>query len=194
MSFMEPGQVFCLLGPNGSGTSTLFKCIMQLLTPVLHPHTGTLVKEASWTTRGFFQKSFHPAIIRPVTTSLAAFCRLSLVFMALVCLVTFLVPLFPVSAHAVPGPGPGTGNSPAGWTLLPPGPDQFPADAGVDENHRTTRQKSGIYHPWPQCRRCHSWHGSAHEKRRAGGRTKPKIMTKKWNNAGPNPILPGNFS
>lgn len=51
-----------------------------------------------------FRKFFPPTGIRPVTTSLAAFCRLSLVFTAIVCLVSFLVPLFLISAHAAPGP------------------------------------------------------------------------------------------
>lgn len=51
-----------------------------------------------------FRKFFPPTGIRPVTTSLAAFCRLSLVFTAIVCLVSFLIPLFLISAHAAPGP------------------------------------------------------------------------------------------
>ncbi|MCX5812933.1 MAG: ABC transporter ATP-binding protein [Proteobacteria bacterium] len=31
--FVEPGSVFCLLGPNGTGKSTLLKCISGLLYP-----------------------------------------------------------------------------------------------------------------------------------------------------------------
>lgn len=54
-----------------------------------------------------FPKFFRPAGIRPVAASFTAFCRLppvfsALVLPALVCLVTFLSPLFPVSAHAAP--------------------------------------------------------------------------------------------
>lgn len=47
----------------------------------------------------------HPVCFqKSPATSLADFSRLSLVFHALVCLGIFLVPLFPVSAHAAPGP------------------------------------------------------------------------------------------
>ncbi|MCF8139107.1 MAG: ABC transporter substrate-binding protein [Desulfotignum sp.] len=56
-----------------------------------------------------FQKPFHPAGSCPVAASLSDFCRFPLIFSALVfpaivCLVSFLPPLFPVSAHAAPGP------------------------------------------------------------------------------------------
>ena len=57
----------------------------------------------------YFPKFFCPAGIRPVAASFTAFCRLppvfsALVLPALVCLVTFLSPRFPISAHADPGP------------------------------------------------------------------------------------------